>query len=311
MPEAPRPMPHADGPSLGQHRLAVVLAGVLWSTGGFFIKTLSANPAWHASALAITSYRSFFAALVLLPLLWGRKLPPLRESLVSIVIYFVLLVTYVAANQGTSAANAILLQYTAPLWALILGPLFFRERFQREDAFALVIAMAGMAVIFGGNFQGGEKIPLVMGLGSGLFFGIFLLWLRRLRGTDPISVTVINNFGVAVLGAFALAVLQPGELTAIPRALAGETAILPALGMLLLVGAVQIALPYVLLTWGLRKVNGTEAGLLALVEPLLNPIWVVFLIGERPTDYTLIGGALILLALLLRYTLFRVRKVTR
>jgi len=298
---SPNPTP------LARYRLALLVAGILWSTGGFFIKWLSANPAWHASPLAITCYRALFAALALAPLLRGRKAPRLRDSLVAIVIYFLLLVLYVASNQGTSAANAIILQYTAPLWALALGPRFFGEPFQREDAVALSIAFAGMTVIFAGNFRDGQELALVMGAGSGLLFGLFLLWLRRLAHADPVAVTVVNNTGVALLAAVVLAFQHPAELLVLPRALSGEPALLAAVGVLALMGAVQIAAPYVLLSYGLRRVSGAEAGLIALVEPLLNPVWVVLLIGEQPTGSTLVGGALILAGLALRYTVFRGR----
>src|SRR5207248_4289862 len=106
--------------------------------------------------------------------------------------------------QGTTAANAIFLQYTAPFYAALLGPRLFGEPFHKADAAALVVAMAGIAVLFGGNFHGGEQWPLVMGAGSGLMFGLFLLWLRRIREADPVAVTAVNNAGVAAICALLL-----------------------------------------------------------------------------------------------------------
>jgi drug/metabolite transporter (DMT)-like permease len=302
----PLPIEPNDEPLL-RHRVALVAAGVLWSLGGVFIKLLTAHAGWHSSAMGITFYRSLFAALCLLPLVRGRTLPRLRDSLWAIGFYILLLGLYVAATQGTSAANAIFLQYTAPIYALVLGPLFFGEPFRRSDVSALGLAMVGIAVLFFGNFRGGEQLPLLMGAGSGLMFGCFLLWMRRMRYADPVAVTAVNNAGVAVLAAAALLVVRPAELELIPRALSGQPALLPVALLLAAMGCVQIALPYVLFSYGLKRVSTVEGSLLALVEPLLNPVWVLLIVGERPTLATVAGGALIILALAGRYIPFRRR----
>lgn len=290
-----------------RYRLALVSAGVLWSLGGVFIKLLTQNPVWHSSAWGITFYRSLFAALCLAPLLRERTLPKGRDCAVAILFYTLLLALYVASTQGTTAANAIFLQYTAPIYALILGPWLCDEPFRRADAGALAVAMVGIGVLFFGNFQGGEQGPLLMGAGSGLMFGFFLLWLRRMRYADPIAVTAVNNAGVAVLSGAALLVVRPAELGLIPRALFADWSLLPVALLLALMGCVQIAAPYVLFSYGLKRVPSVEGSLLALVEPLLNPVWVLLFVGERPTPATLLGGALIIAALASRYTLFRPR----
>lgn len=291
--------------SAAPYRLAILAAGALWSLSGLFIKALTVYPGWHCSALGITAYRSFFAALCLLPLLRGRRLPPVRDLLISIGIYTLLLALYVASAQGTTAANAIFLQYTAPLYALLLGPRLVGEPFRREDVFTLVGAMFGILVLFLGNFHGGEQLPLLMGAGSGLMFGLFLLWLRRMRDADPVAVTALNNMGAAFLCWIALLAVRPEEAWLLPRAIASDHTLLGVAGVLALMGVVQIAAPYALFSFGLRRVTGVEGGLLALVEPLLNPVWVLLFVHERPTPATLLGGAIIVGTLVLRYTVFR------
>lgn len=298
---------NASKEPLLRYRLALVLAGVLWSLGGVFIKLLTQHAGWHSSALGITFYRSLFAALCLAPLARGRKFPRLSDSFWAIVSYTLLLGLYVASTQGTTAANAIFLQYTAPLYALILGPLFFGEPFQRADAGALAVAMVGIAVLFFGNFHGGEQGPLLMGAGSGVMFGFFLLWIRRMRYADPIAVTAVNNAGVALLSGLALLSSRPAELALVPRALWGEWSLLPVALLLVAMGCVQIAAPYILFSYGLKRVTSVEGSLLALVEPLLNPVWVVLFVGEQPSRATLAGGLLIIVALAGRYALFRPR----
>lgn len=278
---------------------------MLWSLGGLFIKLLTHNGAWQSSALGITFHRGLFAALCLAPLMRGRARPRLMDWAAAVLFYTLLLGLYVAATQGTSAANAIFLQYTAPLYALALGPRLFGEPFHRSDAWALLLAMLGIAVLFLGSFHGGERGPLLMGAGSGLMFGFFLLWLRHMRYADPVAVTALNNAGVAVLSGLALLAVRPEEVILVPRAVAGEGRLLPAAGLLALMGCVQIAAPYVLFSYGLKRVPSVEGSLLALVEPLLNPVWVALFFGERPTASTVAGGLLILAALGARYTVLR------
>lgn len=297
-------------PSLHRGRLALVAAGVLWSLSGVFIKLLPVHP------VALTFYRSLFAALALLLILGAvemsgrhrpgiveaggkgdgsRRFPPWREMLVSILLFAALLVTFVMATKLTTAANAIILQYTAPIYVIGLSPLLLRERPRREDLAALALCMAGVAVIFFGNYRPGAGGPqgrgtwgLSLGLISGLCFGLFTLWQRRLRAMDPVLLAGLNNAGAALVLAGALPWAGPvgaGSLAA-----------------LVVMGVVQIAIPYALFAWALQRVPGPEASLLTLIEPVLNPVWVALFVGEAPSSATVTGGMLILAALLLRYT---------
>jgi drug/metabolite transporter, DME family len=287
--------------SIARYRLALLAAGLLWSLGGLIIKSLP------VSAMGITFYRSLFAALCLIPLLRGKTLPKLTDSLIGIGMYATLLFSYVASTQGTTAANAIFLQYTAPIYAMVFGPWLFREPANRRDLVTLVIAMFGMALLFFGSFQGGERVPLLLGALSGLMFGFFILWQRRLRYAHPIAVTTTNNLGVAVIAGLVLAYNQPADLGLPVRAVSDAVAF-RHLGTLVVMGALQFALPYVLFSYGLRGVGGVEASLLLLVEPLLNPFWVALGVREVPSTSTMAGGAIILGALVLRYVPFRQSK---
>ena len=209
---------------------------------------------------------------------------------VAIVLFALLLGLYVGATKETTAANAVFLQYTAPVYVIALGPWLLGERLRRSDLPTLAICLAGIAVLFAGNRGSDDALGLWMGAGSGFFYAVFLIWLRRLRYADPIAVTFVNCLGVALLLA-----VWPGTWDV------GAT----DLGILALMGFVQFALPYVLFTRGLAHVPGAEASLLALVEPVLNPVWVALFFGEDPSRATIIGGVVILLGLALRYTVLR------
>jgi len=275
-------------PSPTVSRAYLLLGALFWSLGGYFIKEID------SSALSITFFRCLFAAVWLLPLVPGRKFPRPVDTPVSIALFALPLVLYVGSTNATTAANAIFLQYTAPVYVILLSPWLLNEKLRRTDAIPLAICLGGIGVLFAGNQGSGDTKGLWLGVGSGFFYGLFLLWLRRLRYADPIAVTFANCVGVA-------AVLAP-----FPGVWNVDA---PNAGLLVLMAAVQFALPYVLFTKGLQDVTGGEASLIALIEPVLNPIWVALLLGEMPTLATVAGGSIILIGLAVRYAVLRPRDV--
>ena len=163
---------------------------------------------------------------------------------------------YVASTKETSAANAIFLQYTAPIYVALIGPFILSERLRSREALPFVICIAGIAVLFLGNSGSGEMKGLLLGAGSGFFYGMFFIWLRRLRYADAIAITLINCLGVVVL------------LVAVPSVWHVDAR---DIGLLVIMAAVQFALPYVLFTRGVAHVPVAEASLIALIEPVLSP----------------------------------------
>jgi len=259
-------------------------AACLWSFGGLLIKEID------TSAFNIVFWRCFFSALLLAPFLKGRRFPTRPDTIGSIVIFALLLVLFVAATKETTAANAIFLQYTAPIWVVLFAPMLIGEHLRRSDAIPLAICLGGIAVLFVGNWSSGDAAGLIMGTASGLFFGLYFVWLRRMRYADPIAITAVSCAGVA---AILLPVPFLSDLS------------LEDLGLLVLMATVQFATPYVLFAKGIGYVSGTEASLIALIEPVLNPIWVALFYGEEASTATIVGGAIILAGLALRYTVFR------
>lgn len=296
-------MPDPDAPSPGEARrgrAAIVAAGVLWSTGGLFIKSLTAGGDAGLSAVGITCYRSLFAALCLLPLIRGRRIPKARVWLPAVGLYVTLLITYVASTQGTTAANAILLQYTAPFWAALLAGPLLGEPVGRSEVGPLAVAGAGIAVLFVGSYRGAEQAPLLLGALSGLSFGLFLLYLRKHRSADPVALTAINNLGVAAVAGVWMLLTAPDDAALVAQAWAHPASQGRILAVTAAMGVLQIAAPYVLFSFGLRWVSAVEAGLFALLEPVLNPVWVALFFGELPTPATVVGGACLLGALAYR-----------
>ena len=264
----------------------LLTAAALWSLGGLLIKEID------TSALAIVFFRCLFSTILLAPFFFrgGRRMPTLGDSSVSIVLFLLLLVLFVAATKETTAANAIFLQYTAPIYVVIAAPFILGERIRSSDIAPMAICMLGILVLFVGNWSEGDVLGLWLGAGSGLFFGLFFVWLRRMRYADPVAITAVSCAGVALLLCF------------MPFVAEFDT---EAIVLLVVMAAVQFAAPYVLFTHGISRVEGTEASLIALIEPVLNPIWVALFYAEYPSTATLIGGAVIIGGLSLRYLIFR------
>jgi drug/metabolite transporter (DMT)-like permease len=260
--------------------LLVAAAALLWSTGGIGIKFLSEPP------LKIAFYRSATAAVALLLLFRPRIWRWTPAFLVGIASYAACLTTFVLATKWTSAANAIFLQYCGVVWVLLLAPLVLGEPFRRRDAIAVSVAFLGMLLFFVGRFESRGFRGEIAALASSVFFAILVLSLRRERGGGAEAVVTYGN----VLAALALLPFVRGQL--------GVTVL--SGGVLAFLGIFQIAGAYALFVHGLRHVTATEASLVGMLEPVANPIWVFLFLGERPAALSLLGGAIVLGAIVWR-----------
>jgi drug/metabolite transporter (DMT)-like permease len=203
--------------------------------------------------------------------------------------------TYVTALTGGKSANAVLLQYTAPLWLFLVGVLFLGEKADHRGVVSLAAGVAGIAVILVGGWTSGQSpFILLLGLASGVTFAGIVLGLRLQRDASPAFLTAANHLGSAV-------VLLPFALPWVRPDLAWPT--LPQVGWLALFGVVQLGVPYALVARGLKSVSPEEAGTLTLLEPLMMPVWAYLVAPEKDqlTSYIFLGGALILLGLAYRY----------
>jgi drug/metabolite transporter, DME family len=256
---------------------SIIVAALLWSTGGIGIKGVA------DSALAVTFYRSVFAAITLFVIFRRDVLRPRWKSpvgfLAAIVCYGMCLTSFVVATKWTTAANAIFLQYAGVIWVLILSPLVLREPMRRRDVIAIVFALAGMALFFVGKFEARGMAGNGMALLSSVFFAGLILALRREHDASRAAVTW-GNVALAI-------VLLP--FVSHELALSMKSFL-----MLLFLGVFQIGLAYAFFVRGLKHVTATQASLTGMLEPVANPIWVLFFLGERPSIYAIAGGVVVL-----------------
>jgi drug/metabolite transporter, DME family len=273
-------------------RLLVIAAAVLWSTSGFFAK----SPFFESWPLEMRGpllafWRALFAALVLLPMTRQRR--GSWWMLPMVLAFAAMNFTYLKAMTLTTAANAIWLQCTAPIWVFVLGALLMKESMRWLDGITLAFVAAGVGLIVAMEAQGESLAGVLYGLASGVFLAFVYLMLRRLRAFDTWWLVALNHAVAATL--FAPFVVWQGVW---PSGV--QLAVLACFGVL------QMGLPYVLFARGMRHIPTYEGSGLALLEPLLVPVWVFLAWGhlatyQAPRWWTYAGGGLILLGLLLRY----------
>ncbi len=276
----------------GYGRLCIVLAALLWSTSGGFTKVLTLDTplglnAPEVTPLQIAFFRPVFACLVLLPTLRRRDLAFRPLMLPMTATFAVMNAAFVSAMSLGTAANAILLQYTAPMWMFLASVWWLGERADWRSFVALLVGLVGMGVIVAGGWREAQLGVVGLGLLSGVTYAGVVLCLRVLRDVSGSWLTVLNQFASALVlvpFVYALPMPSPGQLA-----------------VLFLFGAVQMALPYWLMARGLRSVSAQEAGTITLLEPLFNPLWAYLVAAELPSSTTFVGGAFILGALAYRY----------
>ena len=261
--------------------LLVAAAALLWSTGGIGIKAVT------EPALKVTFYRSLFAAIALMLFLprnaWAtRRWTSTAAFVGSIISYAACLTTFVVATKWTTAANAIFLQYAGAIWVLLFSPLVVHEPLRARDAAAIGVALGGMALFFVGRFEARGMAGNAMALLSSVFFAALILLLRREHRASQATVTWGN-----VLTALAV----------LPFVASNLRLSLTSLGILIFLGAFQIALAYFLFTRGLAYVTATQASLTGMLEPIANPIWVFLFLGERPSIFAIAGAVVVLSAI--------------
>lgn len=273
--------------STARGRRYVLAAAVLWSLSGVVTKSIDLD------GLTIAFYRGLFAGLVLAPLVPRPRRVFLPVMVPLGLIFGAMTGLFLAAMKATTAANAIYLQYTATFWIVPLGAIFLGERPDRRAVVGIALAMVGIAVIvrYGHSGRPDEWKGIALGLASGVAYAAVVIGLRGLRGLDPVWLSAVNNLaGSIALGAWMTATHGPPVLPSPHQAVA-----------LLAFGVVQMALPYTLFARGLREVGAPEAGLIALIEPILNPVWVFLVTRERPGLPTMVGGLLLLSGVALRF----------
>jgi drug/metabolite transporter (DMT)-like permease len=255
--------------------LLLVGAALLWSTGGLLIKLVDLSP------MAVSSGRSIIAAAVLM--LLARRTPDFASpgAIRCGYLYALTVTSFVVATKLTTAANAIVIQYTAPIFVALLSWRILGERVTKRDWMAIALVTVGMVVFFADGLSVGNNLGNATALISGACFAALVISLRQIHNHNPSDAVVIGNCLAFLVG--------------LPWLISSSWTVHSLVGITLL-GVFQLGLSYFLYTKAIKHVTALEAVLIPVIEPLLNPVWVYLMMGEAPSPWALMGGGIILSA---------------
>ena len=267
--------------------LYVLAAALLWSTGGLFIKWTTIG------GLELSFWRSLFAIFTVA--FFTRREGFGINRLTAVASFL-----FVLATKTTTAANAIFLQYPAPVYLLILEPIIYKEKFRSPDLITVVVCLGGMALFFVGQLRPQDVAGNLMALASGLCFAFYFLLLRHPRARE------VNRASSVIYGnTLAVIMTAPWGLVTLTSITGHDIVGVAYLGI------IQLGVAYTLFTLGMaRGVRSLDAGIICYVEPVLNPVWVFLVLGEKPSSWALLGGSIIIVAVISHMILDARRKRT-
>jgi len=258
--------------------LAMAATAFLWSIAGLVIKKIDWNP------LAIAGARSLIASFVILIYLrrprFNFSFPQVAAS-VSLALTMMLFVT---ANKTTTAANAILLQYLAPVLTAFIGARILKEKPRAEHFAAFPFVAAGMILMFSGELSGGKLFGNTIALMSAFTFCFYFIFMRMQKDGSPLESNLLAHWMTAAVCLPASAFLPAPRIT--PASVAA----------IAVLGIIQIGIPAILFAFAIKRVSAVSATLIAVIEPVFNPVWVFLAIGESPGSNAVLGGTMIILA---------------
>lgn len=270
--------------------LMTVGAALLWSTGGLFVKLLNLD------AFSILFYRSLFAAALFLVIFRKSLFRFNRLMLISVLFYAPLLIAFVTSTKLTTAANAIFLQYTAPAYVLLLEPYFIRTRLTKINILTVIACFTGMGLFFVDQFTAPDNwFGILLAAANGLILAGLLISQKMNKPEYQPGAVFFGNILVCII--------------TLPWFLSGPWPSATDTGYLLFLGIGQLGLGFVLFLYGQKHLPALESSLIAMLEPLLNPVWVFVGYGEKPGYWAIAGGCIIMVSLIIRMFLLEKKTV--
>ncbi|MDP4127776.1 MAG: DMT family transporter [Bacillota bacterium] len=259
--------------------LFMVISAISWSLGGILIKSVNAHP------LAIAGVRSAIASVVFLVLLGKPKITWSGAQMAAALANAGMGILFIFATKATTAANAIFLQYTAPIYVALLSSWILKEKTRFLDWVTVFTVLGGMVLFFLDNLSTTGLIGNIFGVFGGICYALQTLFLRMQKDGSPWESIFLGNIFTAIIGLPFLTTGWPNTFDWVE---------------LLIFGVVQLSIPYILYTKAIKHTTALEAILIPAIEPILNPLWVVIFLGEKPGFWAIIGGLIVLTAITTR-----------
>lgn len=259
--------------------IALVASAILLSTAGLMVKWIDLNP------LAITGIRGSIATAFLWIYLRKPQFTWSRAQLSGGFAYACTIICFISATKLTTASNAVLLQYTAPIYVALLSMWLLKEPVKLADWLAIGVILGGMVLFFLDSLSTKGLWGNILAILSSFTFAWFIIALRQQKQHSPMETVILGNL-------LALAVCLPFMFETVPD--------LRDWLVLFLFGTVQQGVAFVLFNYAIKRVSALETVLIATIEPILNPFWVLFLVGEVPGFWGIVGGAIVVFAVTTR-----------
>lgn len=258
----------------------LVLTGFIWSTGGFMIKLIDWPP------MVIAGIRSVIAAFVIFLYSRPQKLNFRKYTIGGAVAYAVMVIFFVLANKLTSAGNAILIQYTAPVYVALFGFSFLGERVSLIDWITILIIFFGLFLFFIDDLSGNNFNGNIAAIVSSFGFAGLILFLRKEKQGRPIDIVFLGNLLTFFI--------------CIPVIINDITFEADIWLKVIFLGTIQLGLSYIFFTIAIKRVNALDGVIYPVIEPIFSPILAYIFIGEELKLFTYFGGVLVLLGVICR-----------
>lgn len=260
--------------------LQMVLCATLWSIAGVFIKFIEMNP------LVIAGGRSLFAAITVFiyMLVTKQRFIISRDTLISGVLLSSVFICFVGANKLTTAANAIVLQYTAPIFVLIFSMVFLKKKPRAIDAFAVMLTLLGVTVFFIDSLDAGNMLGNIVAIIAGMFMGGMFVSVGHTKGEEKMSGILLGHVFCAAFGLPFLAFTE-------------NTVDIKGVGFIALLGVAQLGIPYILYALATMKCSDVSCVVIAAIEPVLNPVLVAIINKEVPGTLSIISGIFLIVVI--------------
>ncbi|MDD2955626.1 MAG: DMT family transporter [Oscillospiraceae bacterium] len=263
-----------------QALVAILVCSVMWSTSGLLIKLVP----W--SGMAIAGVRSLISSLVVLVYIkiLGIRLTINRFTLLSAVMLCCCLTLFVSSNKLTTSANAIVLQYCAPIFIILINAVFFHLRPRRKDIAVVVVALTGISLFFLDQLKMDSSFMLgnLMALVSGVFMAAFYI-------SGSHSPSLSENISAILMGQFFTFLVSIPFLVMDP-----PVPTVASVGTILFLGIFQLGIPYILYGVAIKSIDALTCSMISIVEPILNPIWTLIFLQEAPAPLSIVGAVIVL-----------------
>jgi drug/metabolite transporter (DMT)-like permease len=265
--------------TLNRHAGILAMAGTafLWSLAGLFIKVIDWNP------ITIAGSRSLIASIVIFIFLKRPKITWSAPQIIAAIANSSTMLLFVCANKTTTAANAILLQYFAPIITILIGALFLKEQPKIEHLLAIPLVALGLILMFIDDLSGGHLIGNILALLSAFTFSIYFIFMRKQKDGSPLESVLLSHWLTACIALVASFFLPLPSIT------------IKSIGAIAVLGVVQIGFAAILFSVAIKNVSAVQANLIAVIEPVFNPVWVFLVLGEVPGAKTLVGGIIVIM----------------